>query len=667
MIAAGPTSEAEGCVSQEAEGRMFPMAFGESTATGRRRLERDATIGTRLEPLEPRCMLSASAGVAGAPEGAGTYDNSLYLLGDVAVNLVLLESNGAIDASTEDWTQSEIDKVVDQVNQGLQWWEDMLDLQGVVHDLNFILDTTYALNPFETSYEPIQHDSWRDEQQWIGEFLTHAGHSTSKYSGTHQFNHATREAAGTDWAFTIYIVDSSADSDGKFADGWFGYAYVNGPYITMTYDNSSWGINRMKYVTAHEVGHIFGTLDEYPGAGSYTDTMGYYDVQNTNARDGHPDPGSRVDSIMAEAGKLQNAFRYLTSAESTLAGVGWRDSDGNGVYDVLDLPLTLDATGSYDAEAGTYRVAGDSAVQTLENLGWGSDVTLNTVDLLQYRLNDGEWVDAASFGDARVSFDETLSFGELQAGDYNLEIRTIDADTGVASSVFTDQFTVESVAADPDVVVVAVDPTYTTEAGGRVAVELRLASRPDADVTVHFSVSDSTEASLPTRSITFTAANWDRSRTIYVVGEDDAIRDRTQRYTLDMAVTSLDTDYDGLAVDSIALSNTDDERGREKSERWAKVRNAERYLAFTLLDSHIRNARWVNDLASSFSSLSAPKWVPTDDLAGLIATQTAPFAGHTPMRLASVAVDAAPGLDDADEDPFSAKLPDAWSLLEVAD
>ena len=62
----------------------------------------------------------------------------------------------------------------------------------------------------------------------------------------------------TDWAFTIFVVDSLNDLDGKFSDNvWFAYSYLGGPFLVMTYDNNGYGISDMDYACAHETGHIF--------------------------------------------------------------------------------------------------------------------------------------------------------------------------------------------------------------------------------------------------------------------------------------------------------------------------------------------------------------------------------------------------------------------------
>ena len=67
--------------------------------------------------------------------------------------------------------------------------------------------------------------------------------------------------------------------------------------------------------------------------------------------------------------------------------IGWQDSDADGVFDVLDVPLTLTGSGYYDPDAEVYRFVGHSAVQTLPNQntsGLQNDITINEVSVAEY-------------------------------------------------------------------------------------------------------------------------------------------------------------------------------------------------------------------------------------------------------------------------------------------
>jgi len=84
------------------------------------------------------------------PYGAGFYDTSEYMIGDVAVGIIFLESNGTTDASTEDWTSGEESSVVSEIQAGLNWWK----AYKPSAKLTFTYDIHYKV---PTPYEPITH------------------------------------------------------------------------------------------------------------------------------------------------------------------------------------------------------------------------------------------------------------------------------------------------------------------------------------------------------------------------------------------------------------------------------------------------------------------------------------------------------------------------------
>ncbi len=407
--------------------------------------EAQAELAELVELAELASLEQNSPPPAGqAPFGATLSDTTEYMMGDVWVTVVLLESDGSIDAQTENWTDTEINQVKSEIQEGLQWWEDTLLQAPVVdplHDLNFHIDFTYADSPVETGYEPINRPQ-SNEGLWIDSFLNQVGYNSgsSYYTDMRRWDHDQRIDHNAHWAYTIFVVDSSADADGKFTGGHFAYAYLGGPFTVMTYDNDGWGIGNMGQVLAHETGHIFYALDEYPGSGSYTDRAGYYNTQNLNASDDHPNPGSRVASLMAEVALQNAAYANHTSSPSSLEMIGWKDSDGDGIFDALDVPLALTGTGSYNDTTYCYEFSGSSAVQVLTNLnpiGQGNDITTNTVDQIQYRIDSGAWQNGDSYG----SYTPNVSLSvPIIGGGHQIEIRTVFAETGLTSAVFSDLF-----------------------------------------------------------------------------------------------------------------------------------------------------------------------------------------------------------------------------------
>ncbi len=68
----------------------------------------------------PTAAMSPPAG--SRPFGAAANDTSEFMSGSVYVNVVLFESDGKIDPSTEDWTPTQITQVESQITTGLNWW-----------------------------------------------------------------------------------------------------------------------------------------------------------------------------------------------------------------------------------------------------------------------------------------------------------------------------------------------------------------------------------------------------------------------------------------------------------------------------------------------------------------------------------------------------------------
>lgn len=379
-----------------------------------------------MEQLEHRRLLTSM------PYGATELDLGEFFLGDVAVTPVLLESTGQQDADTEDWNELTIQLVLDNVNEGLQWWVDTLETLTPFHELSFTVDTTHALEPFETRYEPISRRS-NDYVLYVQEFLNAQGHNSGNLElDIRAFNQAQRVKHDTHWSFTIFIVPSFNDSDGQFAPGGSfrnAFAFAGGLFIVSP-------ATRPASTYAHEIGHIFWGRDEYIGGGNYFNRRGYYNTQNLNAYD-NPEPGfEQQPSIMASGSLLDIAYMSNTSPESTLAMIGWQDSDQDGIFDVLDVPHKLTGTGYLDVDNSVYRFVGQASVQTLPNLnpaGLRNDITINRIREIEYRFDGGDW-QIYSLPDAyEVNLDLSI---DVPDGAELIEIRARDSATTVTSNLF---------------------------------------------------------------------------------------------------------------------------------------------------------------------------------------------------------------------------------------
>src|SRR4030042_1878197 len=108
-------------------------------------------------PIPP----TKAAGEAPVP---GYYETSEYLLGKVAVGAILLESNGTIDPSTEDWNSTREAQVISEISAGLTW----LANQNPDANVSFICEINYSV---PTSYEQINHALLTDEALWISDAM----------------------------------------------------------------------------------------------------------------------------------------------------------------------------------------------------------------------------------------------------------------------------------------------------------------------------------------------------------------------------------------------------------------------------------------------------------------------------------------------------------------
>jgi len=402
-------------------GKRWPWRSQRSADASRRG---DPTAGSAarrltLESLESRIVLS------GVPFGAMQQDTGGFLLGDVTTTVVLLESTGA--ASSEDWTVDSIAAVKANVEEALTWWQDTLADQQSVHSVQFLTDYQYTDNPVATALEPIAERS-NLYTTWVNDFLDEAGANTFDgiSADMRKYNDAQRREHETNWGFTIFVVNDENDADGMFADGGSfrrGFAFSGGRYLVVPAGRPASSI-------AHEMGHIFWARDEYSGAGSYLQKRGYYDAQNLNAAD-NPQVGfSQQDSIMASGTLLANAYANHTSSDSSLKMMGWQDSDGDGVFDVLDVPHSFIGTGYINQVGGDFHFSGTAEVGLLLNRnssGFQSDMTINQIDRIEYRIDQGAWITSLTPGG--VNADVQFSFA-VPVGGQQVEIRSSSFDAG---------------------------------------------------------------------------------------------------------------------------------------------------------------------------------------------------------------------------------------------
>jgi len=402
--------------------------------------------------------------------GPGFYDTSEYMMGSVSVGVLLLESDGTGETSTESWTGTEENQVKSEIKEALNWWIGQDTNAGI----SFVYDWNYGVS---VSIEPINHpsvftdSSW--EEQWVTEAMATLGYSSGdRFARTRSYINDLRTANNSDWAFAVFVVDSSNDADGCFSDANpptfmpCAWAYLGGPFVVMTYDNDGWGINRMNQVMAHETGHIFYATDEYDGTTEYSGYLNAADVEGS---------GCLMDN------------NNLCLSSGTKLQIGWRDTDTDGIHDILDTnpetSLTSYSPDPTNDDTPTYLGSATVAPYTNNNpYGPGNDVSINTISSVQYRIDAGTWTPAAAIDgtyDEHVE-DYTFTTSSLSHGSHTIESYSKNSVGNGDSTPASDTITID---VQPD------NPTITGNTDGKFGTAYNynfVSSDPDGDTVCYY-------------------------------------------------------------------------------------------------------------------------------------------------------------------------------------
>nr|WP_277876478.1 DUF4347 domain-containing protein [Trichocoleus sp. FACHB-40] len=100
----------------------------------------------------------------------------------------------------------------------------------------------------------------------------------------------------------------------------------------------------------------------------------------------------------------------------------------------------------------------------------------------------------------------------------------------------------------------------TSEAGGTASFSVKLNSKPTANVALGLASSDTTEGTVSTNTLTFTANNWNVAQTVTVKGVDDTLVDGNLAYKiLTNPAVSADSKYNNLNPVDVTVTNIDND------------------------------------------------------------------------------------------------------------
>ena len=169
----------------------------------------------------------------------------------------------------------------------------------------------------------------------------------------------------------------------------------------LTYDNDGYGFANFDAVLAHEMGHVFGALDEYePPAPGYPST-GRPDAPATSACATATPVSGRHDRPTVHHARLQRdaeAFAPGSSAASTIGQTGLRDSDADTRPDVVDTrPVFTTGLESTDETDGAVTLRGAVAERPRHRgrisagVYFRHDLSIKVPHDVQYRVDGGAW------------------------------------------------------------------------------------------------------------------------------------------------------------------------------------------------------------------------------------------------------------------------------------
>ena len=380
------------------------------------------------------------------PYGAQTMDQSAFAMGTMLWNVVFVQGNGALQTQQETWTPAEISNIQTKINVAKSYWEGMTSSFQPGARLSITVNYANNANPVLTGYEPSLDRS----EVWINSVMNQLGsyNSTDRYTNVRNYNQDRRGAANKNWSTTIFVLDNTSAALTSYA-----YAYYGGPFAILENNSAGWGPQNFNMVLSHEMGHIFFANDEYSASNAkVTDRGGYLNIANGNAEhdaNGNPRTAPYPNALMLNNGNYSTGVPFAPSPWSH-DQYGWRDSDSDGIPDILDTtPALTGSTAGSNPGTGTFVFSGTGQVTTIANTdpldlyfsNSQSAMTIDTIAGAYYQLDGGAPV---AFGSSDGLFDgysEALGFilPGLPGGLHAIDIFTTSS-VGNASNVLSYSF-----------------------------------------------------------------------------------------------------------------------------------------------------------------------------------------------------------------------------------
>lgn len=404
-------------------------------------------ISTR--PL-PKRADGADPKVYGCAYGADFYQTSEFIMGKVAVGVILPDGPGYA------YDEDGIIYAHEGVRGAMQFWVDNVRYPGVRFVYRY-----HTMVPTTRNFQTI--DPMSREAEWVEESMGHLGYTfgTGKNNSVpivngpvYEFIDSMRVQMRTEWGICTFIISAS----NGFGAGYTAYAHLGGPHLVCPSGHKGEITGRgysLADLIIHESGHLFWALDEYYPGGTTSpchERSGYLGILNLNSRN--------VDYTCRGIPKVPCTMNIPSSnvCKYTLGQMGVWDTDDDIIPDILDTHPYVRADELPDTITTVYpEIHGVAAVMPVINqciggsqaaewsdktFGNRNNITFNTIEHVIYRIDNAMTADDEELwlladpeggwgGDSlRIHF--TFVPDSLTGGDHTIAIRGVNTTGNVS-------------------------------------------------------------------------------------------------------------------------------------------------------------------------------------------------------------------------------------------
>lgn len=275
---------------------------------------------------------------------------------------------------------------------------------------------------------------------------------------------------------------------------------------------------------------------------------------NDDVRDGD----QSYSIVVGQAVSTDGSYQGLNPDDVAVTN---RDSESNPIGAGVTVSGALGLTTTEAGATASFTIVLKSQPGAEVTIGLSSsDTTEGTVAPTSLIFTPDNW-SAAQTVTITGTDDATVDGDQL----YRIVIaRTVSADASYDQKFDPDDVDVlnkddDANQNDPGVTVSPTGGLVTTEAGDTANFSVALNTQPTADVTIGLSSSNTNEGTVNPVNLTFTSGNWNTAQQVTITGVDDPQVDGYQPYTIVTTASSTDSNYDGIAVLDVGVTNEDDD------------------------------------------------------------------------------------------------------------